>query len=464
MSEVQTEDGPTAGSNPVSEVVVVGGNAGGMTAASKIKKKLGHSVRVTVLEASGFTSVSACGLPYWAANDITDPTDLIVRSPEEHRERGLDVRLDAEVLSIDVRAKTVSTKDAVFRFDKLIFATGASVVCPDIEGIDADGIHPLHTMSDGFAITELLAKSPNQVVILGSGPIGIEMAEACLARSMAVTVIDHHDLPFGLLEPPLRQKVLHAMLSQGAEFFGGQPVKRFQAVDGHVSAVELADGTTIDTDLVVLATGVKANTRLLTDQGCAAGPKDALIVDQYQQVTDSVWAAGDCVAVVDQQTGQHLHVPLGTHANKQGMVAGLAVVADLLGRAPDLAFPGVSQTLITRLGEFEIARTGLSVAQAESAGFDVVHASIETTTIAGYFPGARPMSVWLMADRATHKILGAQIVGGPTAGLRIDAAATALAGGLSVEDVMMSDMSYAPPFVSVWSPLQVAARAVHSKL
>ncbi|MGB9012418.1 MAG: flavoprotein oxidoreductase, partial [Aeromicrobium sp.] len=175
---------------------------------------------------------------------------------------------------------------------------------------------------------------------------------------------------------------------------------------------------------------------------------------------DDIWAAGDCVASVDRVTGEKVHIALGTHANKQGMVAAASIAADLRGDSSALTFPGVVQTAITKFCSLEISRTGLGVQQARDAGFDPVSASIVTTNIAGYMPGAAEMTVLMIADRSTRRLLGAQIVGAEDAALRIDVAGTALAGGLTVDEVVMLDLAYAPPFGSVWSPLQVAARAV----
>jgi NADPH-dependent 2,4-dienoyl-CoA reductase/sulfur reductase-like enzyme len=206
---------------------------------------------------------------------------------------------------------------------------------------------------------------------------------------------------------------------------------------------------------------VTARSALAADAGLPLGAKGGIVVDEHQKVAgfDDIWAAGDCVVTKDRITGDLIHLPLGTHANKQGMVAADSIVADVLGGPPMISFPGVVRTAITKFCSLEIARTGLGLREARDAGFDAVAVSVETTNFAGYMPDAGRMTVVLLADRASRRVLGAQIVGAEDSALRIDVAATALASGLTVDEVVMLDLAYAPPFSSVWSPIQVAARA-----
>jgi NADPH-dependent 2,4-dienoyl-CoA reductase/sulfur reductase-like enzyme len=231
-------------------------------------------------------------------------------------------------------------------------------------------------------------------------------------------------------------------------------------VAGRVTGVDTDDGT-VPADLVILGLGVSARSKLADDAGLPLGAKGGIVVDDHQRVEGfpDIWAAGDCVVTKDRVTGDLIHVPLGTHANKQGMVAADSIAADLLGEEPRLSFPGIVQTAITKFCSLEISRTGLGAKQARDAGFDPVVVSIETSNFAGYMPDPGTMTVLMVADRGSRRLLGAQIVGAEDAALRIDVAATALAAGLTVDDVVMLDLAYAPPFSSVWSPVQVAARA-----
>jgi NADPH-dependent 2,4-dienoyl-CoA reductase/sulfur reductase-like enzyme len=251
------------------------------------------------------------------------------------------------------------------------------------------------------------------------------------------------------------------MRGRGIRLLSDTAVTGFTLDDaGHVTAVRTKDDS-IDADLVVLGLGVVARSALAEEAGLPIGAKGGIVVDEYQRVDgfDEIWAAGDCVVTNDRVTGELVHVPLGTHANKQGLVAADCILADALGGNPRISFPGVVRTAITKFCSLEISRTGLTEKLASDAGYDPVVVSIETTNFAGYMPDPGTMTVVMIADRASRRMLGAQIVGAEDSALRIDVAATGLAAGLTVDDVVMLDLAYAPPFSSVWSPIQVAARA-----
>ena len=444
-----------------SRVLVIGGDAGGMSAAAELRRRLPESDEVVVLERTDRTSYSACGIPYWVAGDIGSADDLVARSPEEHRERGIDLRTRTEATAIDVDARVVRTADESFPYDRLVIATGAEPVRPDLPGIEGDGIFGIQTLSDGQEVIEALAGKVENVVVVGSGYIGLEMAEACTQRGLNTTVVERSATPLSLLEPALGEKVAKAMRGMDITLLTDTEVTGFAVDGGHVTGVEISGAETLPADVVILGLGVTARSQIAADAGLPVGPKGGIVVDRTQRVEgfDGIWAAGDCVATRDRITGELVHVPLGTHANKQGVVVADAVAADLLGEEPRLEFPGIVQTAITKFCALEISRTGLGEQQARDAGFDPVVASIDTTTIAGYFPNAGDMTLLVVADRASRRLLGAQIVGDRNAGLRIDAAATAITAEMTVDDVVMLDLAYAPPFASVWSPLQVAARA-----
>lgn len=449
----------------MARVLVIGGDAAGMTAAAGLRRLLPDEHEVVVLERGHDTSYSACGIPYWVAGDVDSSDDLVARTPEQHRKNGIDLRLGVEALALDLEGRTVRTSDGDLSFDHLVLATGAEPVRPDLPGIGASGVLGVQSLDDGRAVLDALAEDPQHVVVVGSGYIGLEMAEACTARGFDTTVVERHETPLALIEPRLGERVADAMRATGIELRTGADVEGFETTDGRVSGVRVGDEV-VPADLVILGLGVRARSSLGSDAGLPTGPKDAYLVDHHGRIEGhpSVWAAGDCVASVDRTTGERVHVPLGTHANKQGMVVADALAAEILGRAPRWSFPGIVQTAITRFCALEVSRVGLGERQARDAGFDPLVVSIDTTTHAGYLATARPMTVLLVADRATRRVLGVQVVGAEGAGLRIDAAAVAITGGLLVDDVVMLDLAYAPPFSSVWSPLQVAARAAAKEL
>lgn len=445
-----------------SRVVVIGGDAAGMTVAAGVRRRLGDDDEVVVLERGKWTSYSACGIPYWIAGEVGSPDDLVARTPEEHRRNGIDLRTGVEAVAIDPEARTVSVRGGEpISYDRLVIATGAEPMRPHLPGIDGDGIHGVQSLDDGQVILDELDRGPQHVVVVGSGYIGLEMAEACVARGFDTTVIEKSPTVMPIIEAALGDQVATAMKGRGIHLRTGTGVEGFTLDEsGRVTAVQTEDGS-LPADLVILGLGVSARTSLAGDAGLPLGAKGGIVVDDQQRVEGfpGIWAAGDCVVTKDRVTGDLIHVPLGTHANKQGMVAADSVAADLLGVDAVLTFPGIVQTAITKFCSLEISRTGLGEKQARDAGFDPVVVSKETSNFAGYMPGAGTMTVLMVADRGSRRLLGAQIVGAEDAALRIDVAATALAAGLTVDEVVMLDLAYAPPFASVWSPIQVAARA-----
>lgn len=444
-------------------VLVVGGDAAGMTAAATAKRRLGDDVEVVVVERSRWTSYSACGIPYWVAGLVDGPEGLIARTPEEHRERGVDVRTGVTATALDVGAREVVVEgpDGQHRlgYDDLVLATGAEPVVPEVPGADAPGVHGVQTLDDGSRLLESLDREPRRAVVVGGGYIGVEMAEAFLQRGLETTLVDQAAEPMRTLDSELGAQVREAMTGLGVTMRMGEPVERFETgSDGRVSAVVTGDGT-YDADVVVCGIGVRPRTELARDAGLPLGASGGIRTEAGMGVPGfpGVWAGGDCVESWDRVRGEHVHVPLGTHANKHGRVIGHNLSGDRQ------VFEGVLGTAITQVCDLEVARTGLTHADAEETGRDPVSATIETTTRAGYYPGAKPMTVRLTADRA-GRLLGGQIVGRERAGLRIDTVATALWAGLGVADVVELDLAYAPPFSSPWDPVQVAARALLSKL
>jgi NADPH-dependent 2,4-dienoyl-CoA reductase/sulfur reductase-like enzyme len=442
-------------------VVVIGADAAGGSAASQIKRRLRENVEVVVLEKQEWTSYAACGIPYWIAGDLKGPDGLVARSPEKHRANGLDLHTATIAVAIDtdtqvVRAHPVDDDATVtdYPYDHLVLATGATPIVPPIPGIDLPGIHNVHTLDDGISAIEDLATQPQQAVIVGAGYTGIEMAEACRARGLDVTVLDIAAEPMTTMDLDMGALVRQAMTNGGVEVRTELGAKKFTAGgNGRVAEVVTDEGT-IRADIVFLGLGVRPRSELASAAGIPLGEGRGFVTNARQQVVgyDNIWAAGDCVESVDRITGRRMVVALGTHANKQGRVVGMNI-----GGAK-AAFPGIVGTAITKFEGIEIARSGLGEAEARSLGLDVRAATIRSRTRAGYYPGAEPMTVKMVGEIGTGRLLGAQIVGGSTAGKRIDTVATALWAGLTVNDVVDLDLSYVPPLSGVWDPVQVAAR------
>ncbi|MFJ1748414.1 FAD-dependent oxidoreductase [Streptomyces sp. NPDC088116] len=446
-------------------LVVIGGDAAGMSAASQARRMKGpEELEIVVFERGHFTSYSACGIPYWVSGDVPSRDDLIARTPEEHRERAIDLRMRTEVVEIDpagrVRARELSDgtgngTESWTRFDKLVVATGARPVRPALPGIDAPGVHGVQNLDDGQALLDTLAGTERgRAVVVGAGYIGVEMAEALLKRGYEVTVVHRDAQPMATLDPGMGRLVHEAMDGMGITTVGGAAVTGIlTGADGRVRAVATEDAE-YPADVVVLGIGVEPETTLAQAAGLPVGPHGGLLTDLSMRVRghENIWAGGDCVEVLDVVSGTTRHIALGTHANKHGQIIGANVGG---GYA---TFPGVVGTAVSKVCDLEIARTGLREKDAHRAGLQFVTATIESTNSAGYYPGAALMTVKMLAERRTGRLLGVQIVGRVGAAKRVDIAAVALTAGMTVERMTTLDLGYAPPFSPVWDPILVAAR------
>ncbi|WP_432752560.1 FAD-dependent oxidoreductase [Streptomyces sp. JL2001] len=443
-------------------LVVIGGDAAGMSAASQARRlRSPEELEIVAFERGHFTSYSACGIPYWVGGDVGSRDELIARSPEEHRARGIDLRMRTEVTEIDVPGQRVRARDVESGaetwtgFDKLVIATGARPLRPQLPGIDATGVHGVQTLDDGQALLDSLDRSEGRrAVVVGAGYIGVEMAEALLNRGYAVTVLNRGEQPMATLDPDMGRLVHRAMDGLGITTVGSSAVtKILTGGDGAVRAVATEDAE-YPADVVVLGMGVEPETSLARRAGLPVGVHGGLLTDLAMRVRGhgNIWAGGDCVEVLDLVSGRERHIALGTHANKHGQVIGSNVGG---GYA---TFPGVVGTAVSKVCDLEIARTGLREKEAREVGLEYVTVTVESTSRAGYYPGAAPMTVKMLAERRTGRLLGVQIVGREGAAKRVDVAAVALTAGMTVERMAALDLGYAPPFSPVWDPVLIAAR------
>ncbi|WP_409060245.1 FAD-dependent oxidoreductase [Streptomyces sp. SYP-A7185] len=443
-------------------LVVIGGDAAGMSAASQARRLRGpDELEIVAFERGHFTSYSACGIPYWVGGDVPSRDELIARSPEEHRARDIDLRMRTEVMEIDAEGGRVRTRDLESgaegwtSYDKLVIGTGARPVRPALPGIDAPGVHGVQTLDDGQALLDTLADTEGRrAVVIGAGYIGVEMAEALIQRRYEVTVVNRGTEPMSTLDPDMGRLVHDAMSGMGIEMVNDAEVtKILTGDDGRVRAVATEDAE-YPADVVVLGIGVRPETELARAAGLPLGEYGGLLTDLAMRVRghENIWAGGDCVEVLDLVSGRERHIALGTHANKHGQIIGANVGG---GYA---TFPGVVGTAVSKVCDLEIARTGLREKDARAAGLQYVPVTIESTSRAGYYPGAAPMTVKMIAERLTGRLLGVQIVGREGAGKRVDVAAVALTARMTVDQMTALDLGYAPPFSPVWDPVLVAAR------
>jgi len=455
-------------------LLVVGGDAAGMSAAAQARRRRKDpgELEIVAFERGRFTSYAACGIPYLVGDLVPAAERLVTRSPEEHRRRGVDVRLRHEVTSIDTGRRSVTVRDLDAGeerdepYDHLVVATGARPLRPPLPGIDADGVFGVQTLASGIAVRDAVDRlgahddaDTRRAVVVGAGYIGLEMAEALVRRGFEVAVVEASPAPMGTLDPDMGGLVADAMRATGIDLHLGEKADHFE-VDGsgHVSAV-VTEASTLPAGIVVLGLGVRPDGALAAAAGIGVGDSGGITVDDHQRTSaEGVYAAGDCVEVFHRVSRRAAAIALGTHANKQGRVVGINATGG------DAVFPGVVGTAVTQICELQVARTGLGEKEAADAGFDAEGVSIEASSRAHYYPGGAEIHVKLVVEKGTGRLLGGQIVGREGAAKRIDVVAAALWNEMTVEEVMSMDLSYAPPFSPVWDPVQIAARAAVSRL
>jgi len=435
-------------------LLVIGGDAGGMAAAAQARRQ-GGDFEIVALEQGRHTSYSACGIPYVISGDVWALDELVVRTPQQFRDQlRIDVRTGHRAMAIDLDRRMVEVRNLAqertysLGFDLLHLATGARPRRPPIPGIDGPQVYGVQTLEDAARLLEAVKSDQcDQVVVIGGGYIGLELAEAFLKRQASVTVVERADEVMGTLDPDMGALVGAAMRRHGIMVHTGEAVTAIEP------AAVVTTQRSIPADLVILGLGVEPNAELAAEAGLAVGVRGSIAVDRRQQTSVAgIWAAGDCCQSRSIVTGEAVYVALGTVANKQARVAGINIAG---GYA---TFPGVAGTAITKLCSLEIGRTGVNEQEAKAAGFEYLVAKIESTTRAGYYPGAGSITVKLLVERVTGRILGGQVAGNEGTAKRIDVLATAVTAGMTAEDLVYLDLSYAPPFSPLWDPVQQAAR------
>ncbi|EHM10561.1 NAD(FAD)-dependent dehydrogenase [Thermanaerovibrio velox DSM 12556] len=443
------------------KVVVIGADAAGMSAASQLRR-LDRHVEILVFERGHYTSYSACGIPYLVGGLIKDPGRLISRTPDDFASMGINVRTRSEVTGIDTVSRTVEVLELDTGrtyhepYDQLLIATGAKPIKPQVEGIDTPGVFGVNTLDSGIELLKAVEeRRPRKAVIIGGGYIGLEVAEALNChRGLDVTVVERAPTVMGTLDQDMGKLVGEALLDVGVKLKTNEALRAVEGHQGWVKGVWTDQGF-IEADIVVLGLGVAPNSDLAQRSRIPLGFRNSIEVDlRMRTPVEGIWAAGDCAQNFHMITRKPFYVAMGTSANKMGRVAGL----NLAGR--DYLFQGVMGTAVCKICKYEVARTGLSEREVSEAGIDAVSAVITDETRAGYYPGSGDITVKLTARKDTGAVIGGQIVGVEGAAKRIDVIATAIRGGLTAEDLVNMDLSYAPPFSPVWDPVQVATRAL----
>lgn len=442
------------------KVLILGGNAAGMSAAGRLKRK-DPSVEVTVIEKTQEVSYGACGLPFYVGG-INDDLDLMrIRKPEAFLAQGIDLRLCEQAQAVDFSSRQVTIGkhggSYTQAYDRLLIATGSSAIVPRIPGSTLEGVYTLKTLKDGAALKEALNKrEAARVVIIGGGYIGLELAEACLRLGKKVCILEALNKLLNGFDEEFGQAACDELVRQGAAVHLGAAVTSIEA-DGHDRTVHTSNGS-YQADVVVFAIGVRPNTGFLDASGPERLPNGAIITNCRMETSiPGVYAAGDCAGVMHKLLKRSVYLPLGTNANKQGRFCGDAI----LGISTE-NYGGALGTAMLRCVTLELAKTGLSLAEANQAGIDADAKIINAPSHAGYYLAPAPFSITmkLCYERGTGRLLGAQLMGRGESAWRINVFACAIDQGMTVGQLGALDMGYAPPFSTVWDAVEIAANAV----
>lgn len=436
--------------------VVIGGNAAGMSAASRVKRK-NPACEVVVLEQTYEVSYGACGLPYYIAG-LNDDIDLIrIRSVETFQNSGIKVCLGCTATSVDYGAKKVHYTDAdgtalEIDYDKLLIASGSSPKIPPIPGIEQEGIFQLKTLQHAQELKEALQGQPKHVVIVGGGYIGLELAEACILQHAAsIRIIEAMDRLLNLFDPEFSEAAKAELERHGVSIHTSERVQRFEG-DGKVQRI-VTDQGSYEADLVILSIGISPNTGF-TGGDIEKLPNGALVTNEAMETSmPDVYAAGDCATVWHKILDKPMQIALGTNANKQGRLAGDSVLGKLV------SFKRALGTSMLRCMNMEFAKTGLSEQECRANNISMKCRTVETRSHARYYPDAVTLTIKLCYRENDHVILGAQIMGPKEAAWRIDTFACAIDQEMTTEELGFLDLGYAPPFASVWDAVQIASNA-----
>jgi len=439
-------------------LVVVGGDAAGMSAASKARR-VNPELDIIVFEQGDYVSYSACSLPYYISGVTTSKEKLFSRTPEEFEKSDISVYLDHKVIAIDTKSKHIevlnnNTCERISRpYDYLMFATGAHSNVPPIEGVKLKNVLTLKNVPDADRIKEVSSQeSIKEVVIVGGGYIGLELAETMIHLNKKVRIIQGPDQLMNVMDPEFGEIVRDELEKHGVEVHTGERINKIVG-DERVTGIKTDKGE-YKADLVVLAIGIKPATELLKDSGAEFLKNGAIVVDGFSRTSiPDVYAGGDCASIYHKVKKQNVYLPLGTNANKQGRIAG----GHIAGETQELK--GVLGTSILKVINLSLGLTGLTEKEAKELGFNYDTVLVKTSNHAGSYPGREKINIKLVYDKSSLVLLGAQMAGEDGVAKRLDVFAVAIDQGMSTEDIGFLDLCYAPPFATVWDAVQVAANA-----
>jgi NADPH-dependent 2,4-dienoyl-CoA reductase/sulfur reductase-like enzyme len=443
--------------------VIIGGDAAGMSAASRAKRNI-SDMEVTVLEKTSDVSYSACGMPYNIAEPDVAMEALVVRQAQVFREKqGIDLRVGHRVDAIDRTAKVVTGTDFQgegfeIPYDKLLIATGATPIIPELPGTELPGVTGLKSLEDGRRIKGYIGtQGIKKAVIIGMGYIALEMVEALHARNIAVDMVKPRPIFIPWMNPEMAPVVKEEVERHGVKVYAGHNIERIERSDDTLKVV--CSDLTLEGQMILIAVGVKPVSELAAAAGLELGPSNAIAVDKTVRTSDeNIYSAGDCADAFHVVTDKKTWVPLALRANR----AGWAVADNVAGKKVELQ--GIAGTAVFKVFDMQVARTGLSVAEAERFGFEPVEVMIKARSRAHAHPDTSSIYVQMVGDRKSGRLLGAQLVGKEGAAHRVNAPAVALHQKMTVEEFSQCDLAYAPPFGPTWDPTLTAANQLLKKM
>lgn len=439
--------------------VIIGGDAAGMSAATQIRR-LNPEAEIVVYEKTDILSYAQCGLPYYVAGLVPTAGHLVARSKEQFEEKyKITIYLHHEATAIDPEAKKITVKSLEEQkeyqvdYDVLLIATGGEAIVPPWKGVELENVTVLKNLQDANRLNDILDKNPDihKVVLIGGGYIGLEMAEAFHLRGKEVQIIDIADQLNASFDPEMAEHAVKELEKNGIMVSLGEEVKEFKG-EKKVSSV-LTNKGEYPADLVLVSIGIRPNSQFAEEAGIKTGPRKAIAVNSRMETNiENIYAAGDCATHYHIVKKQDDYIPLGTTANKQGRIAGTNMGG---GHAE---FKGILGTAVMKVLDLQMARTGLSEKEAKALNMDYETVTIKSHHHAHYYPNPPKLFIKLVFDKNDRTLLGGQVVGHKGVDKRIDVLAVAITHGMKIDDLQDLDLAYAPPFNTVWDPIQQASR------
>ena len=448
------------------KIIIIGSVAAGSKCAFKLKREK-PDFDIVIYTQENLVSYSACGLPFYIGGQIKDSQNLIIRRPEAYKEAGLNLFLKHKLTKINPENKTVeildleNNKTITDNYDKLVLATGARPFVPEAENLNLENIFTLRSIPDGVKIREQMLKSKNALII-GGGYIGIELMEAFIRNGLNVKLIEFSDHILSLFDSDMAERIEKHILDTNAdkiEIIKSDYVTKFIGENNKLKAVLTNKGREIEADLAVICVGVIANTEYTAGTGIELGIKNSIKVDKNMRTNiKDIYAIGDCAEKTNLVTGSPCWVPLGSTANKEGRCCAI----NLSGTNEE--FPGVLGSAVTRFNGFTMSLTGLTEREAVSKGYNVITETVHKKDKAGYMPEVKNITIKVVVDKDTKRILGAQAIGCGDADKRVNAVTSAITGGKTVDEFANLDLTYAPPYSPTIDPLLTAFMNIQTKL